>query len=229
MSSKGQIPPDAQTAAREAAIADYLEKERPILDDLRAVGVCVRHVQQLCISGTSEPAAVPVLATWLKRTTAPWIADTLARVMTMPFARKRPSVDALLTKFESAPNHGHWPTAKWSMGNALSVCAQPQDAQRVAALLDDQRHGTSRQMLCDALVRTKHPDARRILIDLLDEMPLHAISSLKRLRDHTAVFAIQPYVGDTRTPVRNAAKKAVTRLTQIASKEMVQLSHHPDQ
>ena len=48
-------------------------------------------------------------------------------------------------------------------------------------LLQDRRHGTARQMLCDALKRTKDPRAPDVLVELVDDEDVagHAILALR--------------------------------------------------
>ncbi len=195
------------------------EAERLILCDLAAVGVHVEHIQDLCMKGSYAPTAVPVLLKWLFCTEYWDIADCIARVLVMPWARCSATAHALCDRFESAPNTGRWLTAKWSMGNALSFCATKEHASRVAYLFQDRRYAYAREMLADALVRTKHPDALQILVGAIDEMPLNAISALKRLKDPRAIPAIERFRNDSRAAVRRAARKAIERLQSIASKQ----------
>jgi hypothetical protein len=44
---------------------------------------------------------------------------------------------------------------RWAYANTLAVLAGPEDADDLLELLGDRRRGRGREMLCDALKRTK--------------------------------------------------------------------------
>jgi HEAT repeat protein len=73
--------------------------------------------------------------------------------------------------------------ARWAIADALSTLVGPADADDVITLLRDRGSGVARQMLCDALTRTRDPRASDVLIELLDDDDVngHAILALRRL------------------------------------------------
>jgi HEAT repeat protein len=72
----------------------------------------------------------------------------------------------------------------WVAANALSTLAGPTDADAIIDLLRDHRFGHGRQMLCDALKRTKDPRTPQVLVELLDDNDVngHAILALRLMR-----------------------------------------------
>ena len=61
--------------------------------------------------------------------------------------------------------------------------AGPADADAIIEILRDRTIGSARQMLCDALSRTKDPRRVAVLIDLIydDTVAGHAILALRRI------------------------------------------------
>jgi hypothetical protein len=65
----------------------------------------------------------------------------------------------------------------------LATLAGPADADAIIEILRDRSGGTARQMLCDALSRTKDPRRVAVLIDLIDDDDVagHSILALRRM------------------------------------------------
>lgn len=131
--------------------------------------------------------AAPVLVEWLPRVSNPSLKDAVARSIAGQSGRHRLGGRALLYEFTD-PTHS--PTLRWSIGNALAVVAAPTDGAGVRDALTDRRWGVARQMLCDALLRTKDPAAFDVLVSLIDDDDVagHAISALRRTPTGRAVL-----------------------------------------
>jgi len=84
----------------------------------------------------------------------------------------------------------------------------------LASLAVDRSYGRARQMVVLALGKSKCPEAVPILIGLLDDPDVngHAVAALGKLRARAARAGLQGMLGDDRAWVRNAAKKALSRL-----------------
>lgn len=164
--------------------------------------------------------AVPVLLRWLPQIESATIKDAIARSLTgEPEARRLGAARVLVDEFRQLDDE----LAKWAFGNALATLADESVADDLIALLRETKHGTGRQMLCDALKRTKDPRTPGVLIELLadDDVAGHAIvalraygpvSSLPHLRRAKSQLA-RVVERPTSTPFAKAqARKALARL-----------------
>jgi hypothetical protein len=124
-------------------------------------------------------AAAPLLVEWLPRMRQPVEKEILARSLTGTKTASRAAARAILDEFRRAPIDDQ--STKWAYANALATLADADLADDLIELLRDARHGSSRQMLCDALKRTKDPRAPGVLIALIDDDDVagHAILALR--------------------------------------------------
>ncbi len=189
--------------------------EARILRDLAAVGVHVEYLQDLCMKGSNAPAAVPVLIHWLNVTIHWDIADVISRIFMMPWARCDAVADALCARFASAPNTPRWLAAKWSMGNALSLCATPKHSDRLLRLIANREYDYARGMLLVALVRAKAPGALDAIAGVIHELPHEGVSALKRLKDPAAIPVLEPFLNYSQADIRRAARAAIERLESL--------------
>jgi hypothetical protein len=125
--------------------------------------------------------AAPYLIDWLPRIDHPGVVECIARSLTSQRAARGEGARRLMEAFERLPKDEQ--SARWAIGNALATLAGPSDADGLIVLLRERRHGTSRQMLCAALVRTHDPRTAHVLTDLLDDDDVsgHAVLELRRL------------------------------------------------
>ena len=123
--------------------------------------------------------AAPILVAWLPRMTDLVDKEVIVRSLTGTKTARAAAAAAIVGEFRHAPLDAE--TTKWAYGNALATLAGPGNADDLIALIRDERHGTARQMLCDALKRTKDPRAPDVLIELIDddEVAGHAILALR--------------------------------------------------
>ena len=125
-------------------------------------------------------AAAPVLVEWLPRTADPVEKEVIASSLTGTKTASAAATRAILAEFRNAPLDDE--TTKWAFANALATLADEGAAEDLIELIRDKRHGRARQMLCDALKRTKDPRAPDVLIELIDDDDVagHAILALRR-------------------------------------------------
>jgi HEAT repeat protein len=85
---------------------------------------------------------------------------------------------------------------KWAIGNALATLADESLADDLIGLLEDRDHGAGRQMLCEALRRTKDPRAPDVLMKLIPDSDVggHAIAALRAYGPKTSL----PYLESAR-------------------------------
>jgi HEAT repeat protein len=125
-------------------------------------------------------AAAPVLVEWLPRMTDRVDKEVIARSLAGTKSANVAAAAALVEEFRQAPSEAE--TTKWAYANTLATIAGPENADDLVELVRDRRHGITRQMLCDALKRTKDPRAPDVLIELIedDDVAGHAILALRR-------------------------------------------------
>lgn len=165
--------------------------------------------------------AAPILVEWLPRMTHLVDKEVIARSLTGTRTACAPAAAAIVEEFRQAPLDAE--TTKWAYGNALATLAGPEVADDLVELIRDKRHGIARQMLCDALKRTKHPRAPDVLIEVIDDDddaghailalrlygPKSALPHLERARPKLDAVLDRP----TATPfAKRQAKAALERL-----------------
>jgi hypothetical protein len=165
--------------------------------------------------------AAPILVEWLPRMTDLVDKEVIARSLTGTRTARAPAAAAIVKEFRETPLDAE--TTKWAYGNALATLAGPEVADDLIDIVRDRRHGIARQMLCDALKRTKDPRAPDVLIELIedDDVAGHAILALRLYGPKTALPHLErarpklEAVRDrpTATPfARRQAKAALERL-----------------
>jgi hypothetical protein len=124
-------------------------------------------------------AAAPILVRWLPQVRDPVEKEVLARSLTGVKTARSEAARAIVAEFRNADLNAE--TEKWAYGNALATLADAESADDLLDLVRDRRHGRARQMLCDALKRTRDPRAPDALIELIDDDDVsgHAISALR--------------------------------------------------
>jgi HEAT repeat protein len=164
--------------------------------------------------------AAPILLRWLPKLRDAIEKERVVRHLTAePEAERIGAARVLIDEFRRSDAHH----LKWAIANALATLATKEDAEGLIELVGDRRHGRSREMLCDALKRTKDPRAPDVLIGLVDDRDVagHAIlalrlygprSSLPHLR--RAEEKLRKIVGDANFSEfsRRQARKALERL-----------------
>ncbi len=121
--------------------------------------------------------AMPILIKWLPLVNEAGLREVIARGMTGEPSARGEGARALLAEFRKPADDN----LKWVLGNALSTLADASLADDLIALVQDRTHGRGRQMLCDALRRTKDPRAPDVLIELIPDPEIggHAIHALR--------------------------------------------------
>lgn len=104
----------------------------------------------------------------------------------------------------------------WAIGNTICGIAKPDDLQHILNIVNDRNNGTSRQIFVMALGRFKNYPVTETLINLLDDndVQLHAINSLGRLKLPETIPAIEPYLNHTRSEIRKEARNAIAKINK---------------
>lgn len=164
----------------------FLAAAAPMVADLKAAGIDAGEFgtfTTLYRTTFDYAHATPILIEWLPRIDEPTVVEAIARSLTGERGARGEGARQLIAAFRRMSDTHPEQGVAWVIGGALSTIAGPADADDLVELLGDRRHGTARQMLCDALTRTHDPRATEVMIDLIDDDDLsgHAILALRRL------------------------------------------------
>lgn len=199
-------------------------ERRALEADLEAHGIDVRDFgifSSVASTTFDDEAAAPLLVEWLPRMRDPIDKEVIARSLTGTKTAGPAAAQAILTEFGSAPMEDE--STKWAYANALATLAGADIADELVELIRDPRHGRARQMLCDALKRTKDPRAPDLLIGLIDDDdvaghailalrsygPKSALPHLRRAQPSLAAVLERPTASEF---ARRQARKALERL-----------------
>jgi HEAT repeat protein len=164
-------------------------------------------------------AAAPVLVDWLPRVKTALVKERIVRSLTSEKAATPLALEPLVAEFRRADDD--W--LKWAIGNALATLADDSIADELVELARDRRHGRSREMVMDALARTKDGRALDALVALVDDDDVagHAISALRRLGPKSSL----PYLERARPALERQAADGETLLARRqASAALARLS-----
>ena len=191
------------------------EETGALLAELAVAGYPVASLTELRTSGSRYREAVPVLLRWLPMVSDWQVKEDLVRALSVPWAR--PVAACPLIEEFGLVDERVDPTGtglRWVVGNALSIVADDSVFDDLVRLVEDRTFGKARQMVVLGLGRSKRPEVVRVLIGLLDDEDVsgHAVKALAKLRAEDARPALERMVSDSRSWVRNEAKKALARL-----------------
>lgn len=154
--------------------------------------------------------AVPILMEWLPKIAYKSAKEDIARTLSTPWAKPEAS-KALIKEFKRI---GEENSLNWAIGNGISITAMESDVDDLLEIISNKKYGTSRQMIVQYIYKFKDPRIVTKLISLLDDEDVqgHAIYALGRLKSKIALNNIKTFLTDSRTWLRNAAKKSVEQI-----------------
>ena len=202
-------------------------EEAAVRADLEAAGISARDfgffARDIPEAGISAPrfdyaAAAPILIRWLPRARTPLVKERIVRSLTGERAATPDALEPLVGEFRRADPEER--ALKWAIGNALATLADAAIADELIELARDRRHGKSREMLMDALARTKDERALDLLVELVDddEVAGHAISALRRLGPKSAL----PYLERARPALERQAAAGVRPIARKQAKKALE-------
>ncbi|OLR92373.1 HEAT repeat domain-containing protein [Actinokineospora bangkokensis] len=192
-----------------------------LLAALAGVGVPVASVWDLVNGGHDYRAGVPVLLDWLtaledrvepgERCEA--LREGLVRALSVPAAKRAGAAPELLRQFRLVADDTGF-GLRWAVGNALSVVADDKHYDGLATIAAERQWGPARQMVVQALGKSKDPRVVGLLRGLLDDdtVTAHAVIALGRQKDPAARADLERLLDDPRPLVRREAKKALGKL-----------------
>ena len=189
--------------------------EKPILEDLAALGFNEESLADLRHSGFPYGEAVPVLLKWLADVNDPKLKDEIVRALSVPWAKPQATVP-LIHEFRrvQSSDDPHGMGLRWTIGNALNVVFDDASFGDLVDIATDRRYGSGRQMVVLGLGKSKNLDAANVLVRLLDDPEVngHALKALRKLRALIPRRRLEDMLRDQRTWVRNEARKALDAL-----------------
>lgn len=154
----------AREAERQADVARRQQSERPIIDDLRQVGVDVASVWDLVNTATPYPAALPVLVEHLERGGYPdRVMEGLGRALGV-----KPAVaywDRLKALYLASRNPGE----EDGTAVALAACARKEHLDDLIKFLSIDERGDSRIYFLRPIKRLGGDRGRQLLESLRDD------------------------------------------------------------
>ena len=155
--------------------------QRPLVDDLKKVGVHIKSAWELVNTKTPYPLAIPVLLNHLNRPYPERVREGIARALAVREAHSGWST--LLDAFKVDPDQSTI-GVKWALALALGAAATDAELDDVIPLLRDRSNGENRVPLLAILGRSKDPRADALLLELADEPGIALdVAAVKRKRD----------------------------------------------
>ncbi len=209
-----------------------------MLTDLNDLGYDVDNLDDLRHCRKSWETAIPVLVRWLARIEDPNVKEGIVRCLSVPWAANT-TTQALIQEFrryatllaempdpwvgkslgelsEEEKRSGRFFSLAWAIGNALSTVDVKGFESQIIELCRDVKYGSARQMLVLGLGGLRRSDAEQAAIGLLndEQVNLHAISALGKMKSKHALFALESLLSDKRAAIRNEARKAIAKITR---------------
>ena len=184
----------------------------PLVAELAAIGLAVSSVADLFNRRMDYRAAIPLLLTWLPKTTNPAVKECIVRALSVKWA-KPVGAPLMVDEFERADD----PSGiglRWAIASALEVIADDSVFDEIVRLARDRRNGKAREMLVMALGQMQNPGAIGVLTEFLSDEDVagYAVIALGRLKAKEARTLIVPFLRHGKSWVRKEAKRALSRI-----------------
>ena len=201
--------------------------EERVVGALASIGVSIGSVfDLLSMHGVLDKKAIRLLLDLLPEISDQRTKEGIVRALTTIDARGTGVIAVLIGELHKLGPHFE-PSSQslgWALGNAISVISRLRDQsnfKELVELVEDRRLGTARQMLTEAIAKTRHPDAATTLLNCLADEQLtgHAIFALGQLRAVEAQGAIEPYLNHKNKWFRKEARRALAKIDKVAGAE----------
>lgn len=159
-------------------------EDRPVVEALRKVGICVEELWDLDRRRWPYPAAISVLLEHLQLPYSDKLRAGIARALVLPAPEVRRAWPILVEQYIKTPSgwgiQGPGDTkkfqllAKYYLANVLVASVTDETIPELISLLKDRRNGTSRVLLLSALRkrRSKNALAQQAILDLREDTDL---------------------------------------------------------
>ncbi|CAM2007143.1 HEAT repeat domain-containing protein [Acanthopleuribacter pedis] len=184
----------------------YNSTQKGIIEELHQLGYSIQYVGELSTTGKKYIDAIPILTKWLPIVTYKPLKHDILSLLSVSWAKS--AFNVLIQEFKSTTDE-YDKRYRWAVGNALASMASKNHYLELASIVRDRSAGHTRQMVIEALAKTKHPDAADVLLESLqnDDEVGHTLLALRRLKARVPREIIEPYLGHEFPWVRKEAKK----------------------
>lgn len=167
---------------RTALEAAYAEDEKPLVEELKKVGLNITSSWDLVNTKTSYKPAIPILLEHLSKPYHLKNKEGIVRALAVKEA-KGIACRVILDEYNKAPKD-NW-NYRWALGNTMAVIMAADYIDDVVTIVRDENNGESRQMFVAALGNTKSSKVRdvlkQLLIDKSDVIRKEAQKALKKI------------------------------------------------
>jgi HEAT repeat protein len=188
--------------------------EEKLLRDLKQVGINVCSVWDLVNGPNNYDKALPILIRYLESSDGVRFKEGIARALGVP--RFNDATYPLIREYKKASDEGY----KWAIGNSLATIAPKEALPELIEIMADQKHGSARQMIAEALGRIGDRSSIGVLIEVLKDNKVagHAVEALGKIGDESAIEPIKPFLDHDMRWIRKAAEKALERIEKKSAR-----------
>ena len=197
-------------------------EQKPIVKDFNELGIEIVSLSQLVNYDIDYKEAIPVLLDWLPRVKTPGVKDNIVRALTTKWAK--PDAAPLLIEVFKDQNPEYTLGMKFAVCNALYYTSDESHFDEIVEIALDPKYGLGRAKLASVIRKMKNPDAKKVLVQLLDdEELLVAGQALKELRKKPtfalgAEEKIEKFLNHTESWARKEARLALDKIEKLKNK-----------
>jgi HEAT repeat protein len=191
-------------------------EELEIQHRLATVGVTIDNIYDLVNTKRRYPEAIPILIQLLQEGV---VADYrtregIIRALAVSEA-KGLAGSVLIQEFYKIPPEKMM--LRWAIGSSIEVVVTNENVNDVLQIVCDKQNGIARQMFVLALGKFDLEIVKKTLIDLLDddEVVLHALKALRKLRAKGAIPRIRNLSNHSNKTIRQLAVEITKYLSNL--------------
>ena len=204
---------------REEEIKAAKNEEKPIVMEFNKLGIDIVSLSQIINYDIEYKDAIPVLLDWLPLVKTPGVKETIVRALTTKWAK--PDAAPLLIELFKDQNPDYTLGMKFAICNALYYTSDESHFDDIVEIALDPNYGHGRAGLASVIRKMKNPDAKKVLIQLLDDenFPVSG-QALKELRKKPTLALgaeekIKKFLNHTESWVRKEARLALEKIERL--------------
>lgn len=190
----------------------YSEDARPLIDDLKKVGINIKSIWDLVNTKLSYKPAIPVLIEHLSKPYHLKNKEGIIRALAVKEA-KGVACRAIIDEYNKGPKTLST-SYRWVFGNTMVVIITPEYVDDVIAIVSDKSNGISREMFVISLAKVRSEKTENLLISLLEDedVVLSALEALGMMKSKKAIDKILMLTNHSKSEVKKIAKKILKKL-----------------